>query len=398
MRFLVLSCVFPPEQVTSARTSYDVFKMAKREYEVVEVYCPTPSRGVSQSEGRIVQEGVHYLPSFKSKKSTFASRSIENISFGISCFFRIFFTKKYDACYVNSWPLFSVFFICLALSFKGTRIIYSIQDLYPESLVVRGSIKRNSIFYKVLKYIEVLNCSMADSIICISKTFKDYVLEELGVRDESKVIVIPNWPKEINSTAVHEGAFDTSMAARWRAKGRVLGYGGNFSFSTGVLELIRSFESKDDTHILVCGAGADLSSMIELSKSKAGTHIYSPWPRNLTNALYEEIDICLLPLIDGQGIASVPSKILDYASHKKPIICISNESCAATSFVEEYRLGVTVDWESFKRGLKKEFLDEVIKGYPSQEALEKISEDRVKALNKMAFLIRKDFHKIEQGA
>ena len=50
MKILVASCVFPPEPIVSARTSFDVASFLHSEGHQVQVVCPRPSRNISKTD------------------------------------------------------------------------------------------------------------------------------------------------------------------------------------------------------------------------------------------------------------------------------------------------------------------------------------------------------------
>lgn len=116
MRAYIVSCVFPSEPVVSASTSSQVAEeLYKRGHDVL-VICPIPSRpegrwhsGVRKAiYARVAgKNGVPLLRvmAIPSTSSSFLSRFLENLSFGIASALALALLPKPDVIYANTWPI-----------------------------------------------------------------------------------------------------------------------------------------------------------------------------------------------------------------------------------------------------------------------------------------------------
>ena len=146
MRVLLVSCVFPPEPLTSAQTSGEIAEeLARRGHEVT-VVAPFPSRpagdpypGYPRALFRRSrdQKGYDLIRSFSffSRTSSLPSRFLENISFGISGAVAACRQKKPDIIYSNTWPLVATGIISLIARWRRIPLVISVQDAYPQSLI-----------------------------------------------------------------------------------------------------------------------------------------------------------------------------------------------------------------------------------------------------------------------
>nr|NLU58814.1 glycosyltransferase family 4 protein [Pseudomonas sp. BIGb0427] len=182
----------------SARTSADVAQYLHAQGHEVLVACPTPTRNVAAEgldekiAGLNMPFPVSRLFAFSSKKSSFVSRFLENISFGLSVFFFILRQRKVDVIYANVWPLFSLGLLLMAARLKGIKVVASVQDLYPESLAVQKRIEETGGIYRGLLKLDTLIARNCDHLVVISDGFHRAYTETRKI-DPSKVTLVRNW-------------------------------------------------------------------------------------------------------------------------------------------------------------------------------------------------------------
>ena len=76
--------------------------------------------------------------------------------------------------------------------FFRKKVIFDSQDSLTEDLISHKTIKRNSYLYKLLLKAEKFIANHSDSIIVSSSNLKEFMINELGVKKEIKVI--PDFP------------------------------------------------------------------------------------------------------------------------------------------------------------------------------------------------------------
>ena len=324
-KILIVSCVFPPEVVTSASTSLDIANRLAQLGASVTVLCPMPSRSVDIDWKYSIESSVNviHVPSFGGGRSTLM-KILENISFGLSAAIYLSFKKSFDVCYMNAWPLISTSFIATVLKKKKTHYIYSIQDLYPQTLVIKGLVNKNGFLWRILQKVEKTICDSSAHVITISESFKEHLTKSAGV-DPQKVTVVSNWSSERVIIQGREEAWSSLSKVGIAPKpcDLVLGYGGNISASTGVSDFSRFVvNSTLNIQFLVAGNGSLVNEISRHAEQDKRISLLTPWPKLLTNAIYSVCDILVLPVPAGQEHGSLPSKLINYMNSNKPILCV----------------------------------------------------------------------------
>lgn len=365
MNIFLFSCVFPPEPVVSAKTSEDIALHLHSLGHNVRVYCPKPNRNLNKfasADYSIYPFIVKNLNTIKSSNSGMISRFLENISFGFSSFFTILFSRKIDVVYANTWPVFSSFLIMVASKIRQIKLVISIQDIYPETLVSQNKIKEDSFLFKSILFLDKLTAINSSKVIVISSYFKDLYLIKRNVLQEN-ILIVSNWQDSslFSSLPMYESKAEISTILKYDMNNvKLCVYGGNIGLASGVLELVREWiVSGTDMHLLIAGSGSQLPEIQALLAqfNCQNIHLISPWPKELTSLVYSCSDILLLPISKGQESYSVPSKLIGYMFSAKPIAMSSFSPSQASKDLDASGGGLifkTFDADSIK--LISEFL------------------------------------------
>lgn len=338
MNILIASCVFPPEPVVSAKTSFDLADFFASRGNIVTVVCSKPNRNVSVSNFDYTELNfkVTNLPTFVTKSSSLFSRFLENFTFGFSLFLFIIFSKKVDVVYGNVWPIFSMFFLSLACRIKGVKLVLSIQDLYPETLVSQAKISNSGIVYKLLLWIDRYCAKTADHLIVISESFKRSYIQYRHVSGE-RISVVKNWQKSTDYKIIDKNIAKEKLGMLLNTDLKnsfTFIYGGNVGLASGVVDLVRCWiDGEMESSLIIAGGGSMIKDVIDLvaGNKKNNVFVLSPWLQEHTSEVYSAADVLILPIATGQEGASVPSKLMGYMLSKKPILMKSaTESPAST--------------------------------------------------------------------
>jgi glycosyltransferase involved in cell wall biosynthesis len=348
---LIVSCVFPPETVVSAKTSYDIAKKFSTDGYLVDVICPTPSRNVDLGSSVEKNIGIRIinLKTLNSNSSSFISRFFENISFGLLAFIKIIISKKYDAVYVNVWPIFAVGFVGLACKIRNLKVISVVQDLYPESLVAQKRIKEGGFVYQILFFLDKLSVSFMSKILVISPSFKNSYVKIRGV-EEGKVVLFNNWMNSSSFSGLDVKKARQLLSDRYEV---ILGddfvtvYGGNIGVASGIYEYIKRWSKLDERGVfLLAGAGSELDKIrnfIKLNNMESTFHIMSPWPDDASEAVLSSADVLALPIAEGQESASLPSKMISYMYSARPILMLTDSNSLPAKVLIDSSSGFVVD-------------------------------------------------------
>ena len=355
MKIIVVSCVFPPEPVVSARTSFDVANFLIKKGNHVQVVCPHPSRNNSEQDARDENFpfSIKRVFSIKSNKSTFFSRFLENISFGLSTFMFIIRQKKVDVIYANTWPIFATGLVVIASKIKKYKVVISIQDLYPESLVTQRKISENGIVAKMFIFFDKWIVKNCDHIIVISEWFESVYVKSRLIK-KSKISVIKNWVQSDDILQIDRltarSDVERYVGHSFDKGDTICIYGGNIGTASGLDEFIE-FIPKINTRVkfIFAGDGSLVSELrCLLSEQKMSDRVFfiTPWPSEMTSSVLSSADILLLPTAKGQEFSSVPSKLITYMLASKPIMLIADCESEIAKELKKAECGLVISTRS----------------------------------------------------
>lgn len=326
MNVAVISCVYPPEPVVSSRTSADVAAALRDGGHAVTVICPFPSRGVAPSRPRRRwrsvddEAGIRTIRCFSifSRSSTLVSRFAENLTFGFTSAFALLHLPRPDIVYMNSWPIFATALAALVARLRRVPYVVSVQDVYPESLVVQQRTGARFIAW-VLQAIDRWNARGAKALIVLSEGFAAIYRGSRGV-PRGRIHIVPNW--------LRDDAIPSSEPGEVRARfgldpdDLLVVYGGNIGVAAGVEQLVEAFSRIEDPHVhlLIAGEGSRADTVARLAASSDRVHVLRPWG---DESVMAAADILALPTSGDQSAFSVPSKLIAYLLAGRPVIAIA---------------------------------------------------------------------------
>ena len=335
MHCLVVSCVFAPEPVVSARTSTEVVEKLVAAGHQVTVIAPFPNRpGGKLYPGykRTLYHKERHLRGYDiircfaafSQESSMLSRFLENITFGVTAALAAIFVKRPDVVYSNTWPVIATVFLTLVARWRHLPMVVSVQDVYPESLISQQRLAPNSWLARLLRYIDRFVAHQATALVVISDAFAR-IYEDNRKVPPQRIVVVPNW---LDSTVVTPDVSDAQQVRNRLgipARACLAVYGGNIGVAAGVETLVAAFDHIDpklDLYLLVAGSGSQLAACKAIADKLSSKRIYfhSPWQTDETSSVLAAADILVLPTRGEQSLVSVPSKLISYMLAARPII------------------------------------------------------------------------------
>ncbi len=354
MRVLIVSCVFPPEPVASARTSADLAEALVERGHAVAVITAFPSRPGGQlyagyrrrlfhTERHARGYRVIRCFAFISAESRLFSRFAENISFGLTSSLAVLAAERPAVIYANSWPLFATGLLACAARLRNIPLVVSVQDLYPESLIAQARLPARGVLARTLRALDRLVAGASRAIIVISEAFADIYRTTRG-SDPAHLYVIPNW------IADDEIVPDDGRAQLFRPQsglaraGFLLAYGGNIGMAADVETVIAAvgrLPTGEAIGLLVAGEGSQLARCRLMAAEQAPQRVWfrSPWPADETSAVLAAADVLILPTRGRQSLVSVPSKLLTYMLAARPVIALAMPDTDIAHLVERAGCG-----------------------------------------------------------
>lgn len=355
MRILFLTDNFPPEVNAPANRTYEHAKeWVKRGVEVTVITCaPNFPRGkvFGGYKNKLYQkeiiDGIKVIRVWTiitANKGTI-KRICDYSSYAIMAFFAGLF-KKTDVIIATS-PQFFTALCGRWLSFiKRKPWIMEVRDLWPESIVAVGAMKRNRII-SFLEKVELNLYKNADEIIVVTDAFKRTIADRGINRD--KIFVNKNG---VNPEVFIPQDKDISILEKLGLQNKIVfAYVGTLGMAHGLDFVLKSIVSLQNTHpqfhFLFMGDGAEREHLLELKdqlKLTNATFLPSV-PKNQVVKYLSIMDVALVNLRKSDTFKTViPSKIFEAAAMEKPILLgLQGET---KEIIENYQAGLCYEPEN----------------------------------------------------
>lgn len=340
---LIISAVFPPEQVTSALMTYDIAKELAKRYRVT-VLRPKPTRPIGSHFENYELSNEPFktisMDSYTCPESRLIGRMKESISFSKQCIKFIKAHKdEFDFIYNGAWQLFGVNIVAkIAVHYKIPYLI-TVQDIYPESLLTGhhypGIVKKlvNAIFLPMDKYYT----SHAVKVRTISDEMADYMSKTRHIpRDH--YVVMNNWQNDED--------FENLPVKEQTDSRFVFAYVGSINAHANVDLIIKAFHKANlgNAELRIYGGGNRKEQCMALVKELGAENIsFGLVSREEVPAIQAKADVAVFALPKGNGGICLPSKITSYMLSGKPILASIDKDSTAERYISEAQCGFTVE-------------------------------------------------------
>ncbi len=229
-------------------------------------------------------------------------------------------SPKADFIVCESPPIFLGLSALLISIFKGAKLIMNISDLWPESAVQLGIIKRGFTF-KMLEMFELFLYRRSTFVSCQTEGIRDGIKSRLP---SLKTILFPNGV-DLVSFRPSAKIPDFRKACKIPENFFLVGYAGNHGRSQALRQIIDAAEILKDQNIFFAffGDGPEKNELLEYAKSRklANLAFYPSRDRTEMFSLLCQFDMALVPLknislFDGAR----PSKMFELMACEIPFI------------------------------------------------------------------------------
>jgi glycosyltransferase involved in cell wall biosynthesis len=349
MRLLFLTDNFPPEINAPANRTYEHCKeWVANGVEVTVITC-VPNFPIGKVFGgyrnRLYQreqiDGIKVIRvwSYITANEGFFKRILDYISYAFMAFWVGLFVKT-DLIIATS-PQFFTAVSGAALAFcKRKKWIMEVRDLWPESILAVGAMKRN-LFIRLLEWLEKQLYLYADHIIVVTDTFK----EKIGQRgiDEGKISVFKNGA---NLDFYKPSTKPDYLLEKLGLENKfVVAYIGTHGMAHGLKFVLSAVNKIKSTHpeyaFLFIGDGAEKKELKEFAGELDLTNVLflDSVPKDLIVDYLNLIDVSLVNLRRNDTFLTViPSKLFEAAAMGKPVLLgLEGET---KKIVEKYNAGL----------------------------------------------------------
>ena len=358
-KVLIVSGVFLPEPVVSAKLNYDLAEALSDKYDVT-VITPRPSRpyGVEYKDPNPIEGRFKHIivDSYVCPKSNVFGRLRESNSFAKATLQYIKSNHiEIDFIYNCSWHLIGLYKVAKYAVKHKIPYIVPVQDIYPESLLAK--LKGRPLLSKIIKIlalpIDRYYLSNASYIRTISDSMADYLSQTRKI-SRDKFVIVNNWQEDSIFDEKRPNNFSDIVK---------FSYVGSINNSANVEYIIQSYLDADivNTELHIYGGGPNKQICVDLVKENGSSNVFFDGvsPEQVPEVEWNS-NVLVLALKPGVAKTALPSKLTAYFLAGRPIIASLDEDSAAAQLINGYKCGVVVP-PNDKKKLAQAFVDFVHK-------------------------------------
>lgn len=333
MKILFVNAYFMPEVIAFSHLEKDLIEGFLKDGHEIEIICPIPTRGISASvvkkysinkkenlyNGKVVVRRF-WAPQERRSTLTRAFRyfwcNIREYQIG----------KRYqniDAIFAVSTPPTQGLLAGMLGKKLGCPFIYSLQDIFPDSLVTTGLTKKGSLIWNIGRWIEKKTYEYSSHIVVISESCRRNLINK-GV-NALKVSMISNWVDigEIQPVKREENSLISEL--NLDKEKFIVVYAGNFGAAQGaeiVLYAAELLKAEKNILFVIFGGGAGFKEANDYVKNnKLKNVIINPLlSQNRISEVYSLGNVALITCKSGVGNSGMPSKTWNIMACNTPII------------------------------------------------------------------------------
>lgn len=231
--------------------------------------------------------------------------------------------------------------------------ILEVRDLWPESFVAAGLLRRGSLAHRVLLALECFVASRADAIVVVTSGWEQH-FADLGV-PANKVVVVPNGTERADH---HTDLDRAQLRETLQLDGPVAVFAGAHGPKDGIDLILDAAATLPHVTFLLHGNGSVKQAAMERAVSEGLTNVVfrDPVPKSKLVEVLRACDVGVhsvtpLPVF---ALGMSPNKLFDYLACGLPVA--SNAGAPVESIIGRDQCGRVGDAHSLADGIR-EILD-----------------------------------------
>ena len=356
MKILFLNAYFYPENIASSHLENDLLSALVEAGHDIDIICPVPTRGISKHvaekfKGMRFEEMQHghvrvhrfWAPQEGRDPIIRAFRylwcNLREYMLGLTY-------KNVDLIFSGSTPPTQGMIAGMLSKRLGCRFVFSLQDIFPDSLVTAGMTRKGSLLWKLGRKIEEYTYQRSDRIVVIGEDFMRAIIEK-GV-PEDKIDVVYNWIDETEIAPISREQnilfekFNLNPNKFYVTYCGNVGHTQNFDLLTSAA---KQLEGVTDMHFVIIGEGAfmpELKSLIA-NKQIINMTLLPFQPYEVISHVFGLGDVGIIISKPNVGISSVPSKTWSIMAAGRPILASFDIGSEVCRIVERHNCGIATD-------------------------------------------------------
>lgn len=354
MNLLIFNAYFEPENIASAYISRDIRSAILERGHTIHLFTPTPSRGLSKSvvreyrkrsrrrellfDGGMTVRRYRMIAESHGASQRVARYLLCNI---VQLYFGLV-TRNVDAIFLASTPPTQGAVAGLISKIRKIPVVYSLQDIFPDSMISGGVIRQGGWIHKLCVRMEQFSYRNVSKIVVISSQARAALLAR-GVA-EDKLLLIRNWPDEASVRQVPRDAnylFDEYALDRNRF---YVSYCGNIGRTQNIELLLAAAKALPNKEIafVIIGDGDMRQELVDRIQAEQLDNVkwipFQPY-RNIS-AVFSLGNAGLVISKPETGGSSVPSKTWNIMLAGIPVLASFDSSSELCDIVRSSGSGI----------------------------------------------------------
>lgn len=381
MRVLFLESYFKPEKTSGAHLAEDVRISLAENGHTMQIYAPVPTRGVSEEVRQEYKRKKHetdydgkadiyryYM--FREGRNPLV-RALRYALIEARLLLCGLFCKKADILPMGSTPPINGLMTTLIKKIRKIPFVYTVNDIFPESLVSTGMTKKGSILWKIGNWVSNVTYKNASHIIVISESIKDNLVSK-GVPEE-KISVVYNWIDTEKTYPVSREENTLYDECSLPKDAFYVTYAGNMGNSQNVeivVDCAERLKEYKDIRFVIFGDGSEKENLEDRIKNSGldNIAIYPMQPMEKVSEVYSLGDASFVICKKGVGQGAFPSKAASIMATGTAVIASFDKDSDLCRTIESGKAGVCAEAENVD-----EAVDAILKLYNDREFCEECS-------------------------
>ncbi len=346
-KVLIHSIVFSPDCVSTAYLYNDIaLGLLDNGFDVV-VLTTTPHYNLLNSE--LIKQplfkkifGIYYISNFKGikvyhiplkKHKSTLNRIISFVYWHLISFLFALSIRNIDFVLSPSPPITIGFISFLIAKIKKAKVIFNVQEIYPDLLINQGNLK-STLIINLLKIIEKFIYNKSDAVITIDNVF--YLLIVSRFNDPKKLTVIPNFVDTDLYKPIRDNQELPQIFGSDNDKIKIM-YAGNIGFFQDWEPILYAAKelSSENLEFWIIGEGVQknhLTKKIE-DRNLTNIRIFPYQSRSLIPIINNHADIHFISINQQIEKEGFPSKVYTIMACAKPLVVITSEDTPLYNFL-----------------------------------------------------------------
>jgi hypothetical protein len=338
MALIFINRFYWPDEPATAQLLTDLAEALAATGERVAVIASQSGRDAAPGEE--MRRGVRILRVHSTRwgEKNLAGRALDFAAFSLGALVRLArVARRGDTVVVMTDPPLLAIFAAGLARWCGARVVYWVQDIYPELAVALTGAK----WLRILRPLRDRAWRRADACVALG----DDMAAFLAGRGVGKIAVVPNWAPTGLAPMPPEAA--DALREAWGLRGKfIAAYSGNLGRVHDLMPLLdaaAALQAETGIVFVFIGGGAQRAAL-ESTVQKRGLGNVRFFPAQPRARLAETLalgDVHFVTLRPGCEQLVFPSKLHGIAAVGRPVLFVGPRDCALARLVTGHGMGAS---------------------------------------------------------